>query len=60
MFSLAHKYFNPIALIEHHHISLLSIICICCMLWERIGIKLGVQREGNVIRIVVDKPVYLP
>ena len=29
-------------------------------LWERIVIKLGVQRGPNVIKIVVDKPAYLP
>ena len=29
-------------------------------LWERIVIKLGIQRGANVIRIVVDKPSYLP
>ena len=29
-------------------------------LWERIVIKLGIQRGANVIRIVVDKPAYLP
>ena len=29
-------------------------------LWERIVIKLGTQRGANVIRIVVDKPSYLP
>ena len=29
-------------------------------LWERIVMKLGIQRGANVIRIVVDKPAYLP
>ena len=29
-------------------------------LWERIVIKLDTQRGANVIRIVVDKPLYLP
>ena len=29
-------------------------------LWDRIVIKLGTQRGANVIRIVVDKPAYLP
>ena len=29
-------------------------------LWDRIVIKLGTQRGANVIRIIVDKPQYLP
>jgi hypothetical protein len=29
-------------------------------LWDRIVIKLGTRRGANVIRIVVDKPAYLP
>ena len=29
-------------------------------LWEKNSDKLGIQRGANVIRIVVDKPAYLP
>ena len=29
-------------------------------LWEKIVVKLGVKRGANIIRIIVDKPKYLP
>ena len=29
-------------------------------MWEKIVIKLGIKRGANVIRVVVDKPRYLP
>ena len=40
------------------HITTFS--CYAKYLWERIVVKLGLQRGANVIRIVVDKPAYLP
>ena len=40
------------------HITTFS--CYAKYLWERIVLKLGIHRGAKVIRIVVDKPEYLP